>query len=134
MRKLLGPSSKIAPEPDGGPRAPSPVESAAKEKMPPKEQVAAEPKKSLLSPTMLEKLTELDDRIVEAFNAEDIKLLRAAWLLAQPASYRVMRRQDLEIIQAELEAKGEVLTPFLSAGEAVRLVRHGERGAGVVSQ
>jgi hypothetical protein len=66
-------------------------------------------------------LTKLDDRLVKALERGDVKLLRSAWLLAQPDGYLLQRRQDLEA--------GALLTP----AEAVALIREGKRGAGVVS-
>ena len=83
---------------------------------------------------MLLRLRSLDEeRLVVRLAASDIKLLRSEWLVAQPDGFRMPRRQALEELQRELEAKGEALTPFLSAEEAVALVRRGDRGAGVLS-
>ena len=45
-------------------------------------------------------LTTLDDRLVRALEVGDIRLVRAAWLLAQPADYRMVQRQDLEALEA----------------------------------
>ena len=63
-------------------------------------------------------LAALDDGLVETFEKGHIRLVRTAWLLAQPATYRLERRQGLE----ERERQGEA--PFLSSDRAVALVRH----------
>ena len=59
----------------------------------------------------------------------DIRLVRAAWLLSQPAHYRIQYRQQLE----ELERQGVQPTPLLSPAEAVALVRMCRRGAGALT-
>jgi hypothetical protein len=89
--------------------------------------------RALVPAEMLAALTKLDDRLVEALAAEHIKLVRSTWLLAQPAGYRLPRRQVLEALQEKLEAAGEATTPFLRADEAVALVRKGTRAAAVLS-
>ena len=81
---------------------------------------------------VLKSLSALDDRLIEVLRAEDVKLLHAAWVRMQPDSFRIQRRQDLEALQREVEGTGE-LVPFLSADEAVALVRKGVRGIGVAS-
>ena len=73
-------------------------------------------------------LTALDDRLVEALRRGDVSLMRAAWLLAQPANFRLVRRQDLEALGAR-----DGPSPLLSPEEAVALVRKGTRGVGVAS-
>eukprot|EP00966_Prymnesium_polylepis_P075098 1741880-Prymnesium_polylepis.2 len=75
-----------------------------------------------LLPEMLAALTTLDDRLCGALLRGDVRLVRVAWLRAQPDSYRLQRRQDLEGGKA-------LLTP----DEAVALVRKGTRGVGVAS-
>ena len=74
-------------------------------------------------------LTKLDDRLVKVLHAGDIRLVRSAWLLAQPSGYRIARRQDLEA----LEASGASPSPLLSPEEAVALVREGNRSAGALT-
>ena len=74
-------------------------------------------------------LTELDDSVIEALEHEHIRLVRIAWLMAQPDDYRIERRQDLEA----REVKGESPSPLLSGVEAVTLVRRGKRSGGVLS-
>ena len=76
---------------------------------------------------VLRELSALDDRLVEALQRGDIRLLRATWLRARPASFRLLRRQQLEA----LEVAGEAPTPLLRSEEAVALVRRGDRSAGV---
>ena len=78
---------------------------------------------------MLRVLTALDDGLATVLGAGDIRLVRSAWLLAQPAGYRIVRRQDLEA----LEARGVSPSPLLKPDEAVALVRRGDRSAGAVT-
>ena len=74
-------------------------------------------------------LSELDELtgVIEALEQEYIRLVRSEWLLAQPAGYRIERRQRLE----EREENGE--SPLLSGQEAAALVRRADRSAGVLS-
>ena len=80
----------------------------------------------LKSPTskleLVRTLTSLDDRLVEALTCGDIRLLSAAWLLAQTDSFRMRRRQELETSEA-----------LLCPEEAVALVRECNRSVGVAS-
>jgi hypothetical protein len=76
-------------------------------------------------------LSGLDDGLAEALHASDIKLLRVSWLrrlrrrLRQPDWRSLRRRQELEALKAE--------SPFLSADEAVALLRRGTRGVGALT-
>ena len=99
---------------------------AAKEEQPPAETEAQE---LLLRGDVRLALTALDDRLVRVLEVGDIRLVRAAWLLAQPEGYRIQRRQDLEA----LEQSGASPSPLLSPEEAVTLIRKGNRSAGVLS-
>ena len=74
-------------------------------------------------------LSELDRRLEEKLSTGAIRLVRSSWLLSQPQEYRVERRQDLEA----LESQGASPSPFLSPEEAVRLLRNGRRGVGVLT-
>ena len=74
-------------------------------------------------------LTMLDDWLVAALQAGDIRLLRATWLIAQPDSYRLESRQMLEIREQE----GGALTPFLSPKSAAALLRRGDRSAAALT-
>ena len=65
--------------------------------------------------------------VLEALEHGYIRLLRSAWLLAQPESYIIQSRQQLE----ERESKGE--SPLLTPTEAVDLVSRADRSAGVLS-
>ena len=65
----------------------------------------------------------LDDRLVEALEREDIRLLRVEWLLAQPANFKMQRRQDLE--QIERADSGQ--SPLLVGTESAALIRSGKR-------
>ena len=82
-----------------------------------------------LSPAIYGPLTALDDRLIEVLGAGDIRLVRSAWLLAQPAGYRIVRRQDLEA----LERTGVSPSPLLRPDEAVALVREGRRCVGALT-
>ena len=86
-------------------------------------QVAAD---QLLNP--LAALSTLDDKLAEALERGDIRLLRVEWLLAQPDDFRMQRRQDLEM----LEQQGG-LSPLLSPKEAVALLRNGRREIGALT-
>ena len=77
-------------------------------------------------------LTSLDDRLIAVLEAGLIRFIRSAWLVAQPVGFRLPRRQELEELE-KLEATSQDNTPFLSAKEAVRLVRRGDRSAGALS-
>ena len=78
------------------------------------------------SDVLIRVLSGLDDRLDEALLACDIKLLRVSWLLRQPDRWRLKPRQELEALLDEL--------PFLSAEEAVALLRRGNRGVGALTQ
>ena len=82
-----------------------------------------------LAPEVRETLTKLDDRLVGVLERGDIRLVRSSWLLAQPAGYRMQRRQDMEA----LERGRSGASPLLSAEEAVDLVRRGDRSAGTLT-
>ena len=98
----------------------------SKEEQPAAETEAQEP---LLRDDVRLALTTLDDRLVRVLEVGDIRLVRAAWLLAQPEGYRIQRRQDLEA----LEQSGASPSPLISANEAVALIRKGDRSAGILS-
>ena len=80
---------------------------------------------------MIRVLSGLDDRLAVALRDGDIKLLRVSWLkrlrrlLRQPDWRSLRRRQELEALRAE--------SPFLSAEEAVALLRRGTRGVGALT-
>jgi hypothetical protein len=86
-------------------------------------------------PEMIRVLSGLDDRLAEALRAGDIKLLRVSWLrrlgrlLRQPNGRRLKRRQELEALFLATGKK----SPFLSAKEAVALLRRGTRGVGALT-
>ena len=84
---------------------------------------------SAANAALLAKLTVLDDQLVAALKRSDVRLMRRAWLLAQPEGYRMQRRQALE----ELERGGASPSPLLSPDEAVQLIRRGDRSVGVLS-
>jgi hypothetical protein len=81
-------------------------------------------------------LTKLDDRLIKVLKRGDIKLVRSAWLLAQPEGVRLRIRQELEAIEqggGSSSSSSSSLSPLLSPAEAVALVRQGRRSAGVAS-
>ena len=80
-------------------------------------------------PEMFRELTALDDRLVEALGRGDIRIVRCAWLLAQPLEFRMLPRQQLEAV----EAAGATPSPLLSPDEAVALIRRSTRSLGVLS-
>ena len=72
-------------------------------------------------------LTRLDDRLGEALEQGDIRLLRVEWLLAQPKGYKMQRRQDLE------ELEYQELSPLFTGAESVALIRNGKREIAALS-
>jgi hypothetical protein len=94
---------------------------------------AARPTVTIGAPSeeMIRALSGLDDRLADALRTGDIKLLRVSWLrrlrglLRQPDWRSLRRRQELEALRAE--------SPFLSAEEAVALLRRGTRGVGALT-
>jgi hypothetical protein len=94
---------------------------------------AARPTVTIGAPSeeMIRVLSRLDDRLADALRTGDIKLLRVSWLrrlrelLRQPDWRSLKRRQELEALRAE--------SPFLSAEEAVALLRRGNRGVGALT-
>lgn len=77
----------------------------------------------------MRQLSYFDDGLLGALQVGGIRLVRCAWFLAQPAGYRIVRRQDLEA----LEREGSSPSPLLSAQEAVELVCSGTRAMGVLT-
>lgn len=75
----------------------------------------------------IETLSTLDDKIAKVLEAGHIRLLCAAWLRERPTGWKMMRRQDLEL----LEQRGE--RPFLSAEEAVAAIHAADRRIAVLS-
>eukprot|EP00900_Chrysochromulina_parva_P008174 jgi/Chrpa1/17358/Chrysochromulina_OHIO_Genome00018627-RA len=94
---------------------------------------AARPTVTIGAPSeeMIRVLSRLDDRLADALRDGDIKLLRVSWLrrlrglLRQPDWRSLRRRQELEALRAE--------SPFLTAEEAVVLLRRGTRGVGALT-
>jgi hypothetical protein len=86
-------------------------------------------------PEIIRVLSGLDDRLADALRAGDIKLLSVSWLRRlrrlrrQPNRRRLKRRQELEAL---FLASGKK-SPFLSAEEAVALLRRGNRGVGALT-
>ena len=70
-------------------------------------------------------LTALDDQLVEALKRGDIRLVRAAWLLALPEGEQLVRRQDVKMIEG--------IEPLLTPDEAVAAIRKGNRSVGALS-
>ncbi|KOO28104.1 hypothetical protein Ctob_010045, partial [Chrysochromulina tobinii] len=83
-------------------------------------------------PEIIRVLSGLDDRLADALRAGDIKLLSVSWLRRlrrQPNKRRLKRRQELEAL---FLASGKK-SPFLSAEEAIALLRRGNRGVGALT-
>ena len=76
---------------------------------------------------MLRELSKLDDRLIERVEAGDIRFVRPSWL-QQASTTRILRRQDLEA----LEASGEC-SPLLSTSEAVALIKQCDRSTGALT-
>ena len=81
-----------------------------------------------MAPALLGALRSLDKRLEAALTNGDIRLVRAAWLLALPPGVRLSRRQDLEAHKGT-----DAASPLLSPQEAVALLRKCNRGLGVLS-
>ena len=73
-------------------------------------------------------LTAFDDRLVKALEERVIRLVHSAWLLAQPAGFKMPYRQQLE----EQEHNGA--SPLVRPEEAAALIRRGNRSVGAVTQ
>ena len=70
-----------------------------------------------------------DERFLQALVAGHIKLLRTSWLRSQPTGWKMLRRQDLEM----LEASDPSQQPFLSTDEAAAALSAGDRRIAVLS-
>ena len=79
--------------------------------------------------TTLKLLSSLDDSLVRILRNGDIAFVRVEWLLMQPPTFQMPRRQDLE----KLKKTNGLPSPLLSVGEAEKLIRSGERAVGVLS-
>ena len=95
-----------------------------------RQNVSAKSSAAAISPDVHNALTALDDKLVEVLRNGGIRLVNTKWLLAQPADYRMPRRQELE----RLERSGVSPSPLLSPVQAVALIRRGDRSVGVLSQ
>ena len=80
---------------------------------------------------VLRELRLLDEGIVAVLQRGDIRLLRTAWLLAQPNSKPLPNRQELEALEEQLT--GEEVSPLLHPDEAVALIHCADRRVGVLS-
>ena len=80
------------------------------------------------SDDVLQALSSLDDRLVQALERGDIRFLRSAWVNQQPDTYRLQWRQELEKLDHQ-GAKSALMSPK----EAVTLVRKRNRGAGALT-
>ena len=103
--------------------APSPAHSAEQAQC--EQEQSAEGDAPRLPEETRKLLSELDDRLVEVLQGGDIALVRTAWLLALPEGTRLVRRQELEMIEG--------ITPLLTPQEAVEAIRKGNRGVGALS-
>ena len=80
---------------------------------------------------VLRELRLLDEGIVAVLQRGDIRLLRTAWLLAQPNSKPLPNRQELEALEEQLA--GDEVSPLLQPDEAVALIHCADRRVGVLS-
>ena len=78
---------------------------------------------------MRQALSALDKGLIAVLRSGDIRLVRASWLLAQPDSFHMPYRQELEA----LEASGVTPSPLLSPDEAVAIIEKGDRSACILS-
>ena len=87
--------------------------------------------------TVLQELRPLDDQLVATLQQADIRLLRSAWLRAQPDGYLLQNRQELEALERAARAEDGTLSkehsPLLSPDEAIELIRSGDRRVAVLS-
>ena len=98
------------------------------EKPPPILRAPALPALARSVSTAIAQLSKLDERLLVPIRRRDIALVRTKWLLAQPADFRLLSRQQLE---KQMRASP---TPLLMPEEAIALIQKGERCVGVVSQ
>ena len=86
--------------------------------------------KALARPSddLLQRLSSLDNRLVQALKRGDIRFLRSAWVNQQPDTYRLQWRQELE----KRDCQG-AQSALMSPKEAVTLVRKRNRGAGALT-
>ena len=99
-----------------------------------KKQLGAQPKRGVLDKELLRVLCSSDhDKLVNAVQRGDIRLLNPAWLKKQPPDYRIQYRQELEQLEKKLEAEGKSPLPLLKPDQAVKLIESGERSVGALS-
>jgi hypothetical protein len=77
-------------------------------------------------------LAVLDGPLAASLARGDIRLVRAAWICAQPAGFRMPRRQELESLEGSGSAAAEA-SPLLSPQEAVKIVNRGCRAVGALT-
>ena len=127
LRTRGGGPPKVMPPSRPSSRPPSAKGYASE--VPPAEGVADEPTLQL-PPEVRDALTALDDKLVTVLESGAIRLVSTKWMLAQPADFRMPRRQELE----QLERSGASPSPLLTSVQAVALIRRGDRSVGVLSQ
>ena len=85
--------------------------------------------RGVLDEEVIHALSSDGTNLVERLQCGDIRLVNTAWLVLQPASYRIQRRQELEA----LEASGASPSPLLSTEAAVRYLNTGDRSVAALS-
>ena len=79
----------------------------------------------------MRELMQLDARLEAALAREDIRLVRVSWLRARPDGFKLLKRQELEAIEAAAGSLEE--RPLLSGQEAVQMLRCADRRIAVLS-
>jgi hypothetical protein len=86
-------------------------------------------------------LMQLDGRLEAALARADIRLVRASWLCTRPPGFKLLKRQQLEEMEAAADSAAEATgslvpleeRPLLSAEEAVKMLRCADRRIAVLS-
>ena len=73
-------------------------------------------------------LGALDEQLIGVLRRLAVRLVSSEWVLAQPADFRMLRRQDLEAIE-----RSGTGAPLLSAADAVALIERGDRSVGALT-
>ena len=87
------------------------------------------PERGVLDDEVLRALSSDGANLVDRLQRGDIRLVNTVWLVQQPTTYRIQRRQELET----LEASGASPSPLLSSETAVWLLKRGDRSVGALS-
>ena len=80
---------------------------------------------------VMDELRQLDQRLIEALECGDVRLLRGSWLRSLPTEYQLQNRQALEALEEGGISPSEL--PLLQPSEAVALIKRGTRCVGALS-